>query len=329
MIIEIGLDLFACLKILAEKEYDQRVKTDLNTYGSLLQSKARAGSAGQGSAALKKGAGGAAPLDLKTVKPVGPDYKLDLSDGVKPQAPAAASSSTSGSLPSAPSLPSTPSIPDLPKDLPKADAKPKLEIPEEAKKIKDAEKVKDLKEVTKDKKAGTEKRPLIVFIKGLDMFSSPSKSERGYAGVGKMADAVEGSRIYGWDQHDEIIEEVNKIHKDYPVILVGHSLGGDTAVEVADKLDSLEQGFRKVDLLVTIDSVGFDNDIIPQNVKKHLNFFGEHDFFLNDDPHVARNHELTDVKNILSPYDHTELDDDKSIQFEIVTQITEAMHKRA
>jgi hypothetical protein len=76
-----------------------------------------------------------------------------------------------------------------------------------------------------------------------------------------------------------------------------------------------------------MDAVGFGNDIIPQNVRKHLNIFGETSLFLNDGPHVARRHEMTDVKNILSPLDHTDLDDDKSNQYEIVKLIQETLAK--
>lgn len=273
------------------------VKTDLTTYGSILQSQKRLPGA-EAKAASKTDPKIIDPKLLKSSPDSGPDYKLDIS---KPM-----------------SLPTAPSIPDLPGlDL----EKPKL--PEKKPDIKKPDEVSEVKV-----KEGTLKKPAIIFVKGLDVFSSPSNSERGYAGVGKMADAVEGSRIYGWDQHDDIIKEIKKRDINEPVILVGHSFGGDTAVEVADELDSLEHGFRKVDLLITIDAVGFDNDIIPQNVKNHLNVFGENDFFLNDGPHVARRHEMTKVKNILSQKDHTELDDDKEVQFEVVTMIKDALSKR-
>ena len=128
-------------------------------------------------------------------------------------------------------------------------------------------------------------------------------------------------------QQEDIIKEIKKVALNQPVILVGHSFGGDTAVDIANSLDSLEHGFRSVDLLITMDSVGFNNDIIPQNVKKHLNIFGETSLFLNDGPHVARRHDKTDVKNILSPLDHTDLDDDKGHQFEIVNLIQETLGK--
>jgi hypothetical protein len=275
------------------------VKTDVTTYGSLLQSQKRL--AGEPKLATKTDAKIIDPKLIQTKAPnTSPDYKVDIS---KPM-----------SLPTPPSLP----LPSL----------PTASLPDAPRPVEEKLEVKKPKEIPEIKvKEGTLKKPAIIFVKGLDVFSSPSNSERGYAGVGKMADAVEGARIYGWDQHDEIIEEIKKREQGQPIVLVGHSFGGDTAIEVADQLDSLEHGFRKVDLLVTIDAVGFDNDIIPQNVKKHLNVFGENDFFLNDGPHVARRHEMTNVKNILSPRDHTELDDDKEVQFEVVNLIKETLSK--
>lgn len=277
------------------------MKTDLTTLGSFAQSQAR--KLGPKEQAKVKDALGALGEKLLPKKDV--DYKVDLSS----KAPA-----PSVSAPSLPSIP-TPSLPkvevqDVVKD----------QVKEEAK-----EKVKDVAKV--EVKEGTLKKPVIIFIKGLDILSSPSKSESGYAGVGRIAESVKGSRIYGWDQKDEIIKEIKKVALNQPVILVGHSFGGDTAVDIANSLDSLEHGFRPVDLLITMDAVGFSNDIIPQNVRKHLNIFGETSLFLNDGPHVARRHDMTDVKNILSPLDHTDLDDDKGNQYEIVQLIQQTLGK--
>lgn len=243
------------------------------------------------------------------------DYKVELS-GARPT-PSPLSAMPDLPLPPLPSLPSAPTP-----SISKADT-PKLEgaVKEVAKE--------EVKIVKKEVKEGSLKKPLVVFIKGLDIFSSPLKSERGYAGVGKMAESVEGARIYGHDQKKEIIEEIKKTHRDYPVILVGHSFGGDTAVEITNELDSLEHNFRKIDLLVTMDAVGFGNKIIPQNVKEHLNIFGENDFLLNDGPHVGRRHEMTNVKNILSPLNHTDIDDDKEVQFEVMSLIQDTLVKNS
>lgn len=267
------------------------MKTDLTTYGPHLQSQKRLAGAVEGKKGQKL-AGAHLDPTRASKESSAPDYKVELS---KP-----------ASLPS----PIT-ALPDLPV------LRPEIKKPEKAPEIKKPE----IKE-------GTLNRPVVIFVKGMDVFSSPSNSEGGYAGVGRMAEAIEGSRIYGWDQGKEIIQEIKKVKKDQAVILVGHSFGGDTALEVADELDSLEHNFRKVDLLITIDAVGFENDIIPQNVVNHLNVFGESDSFLNDGPHVARRNEKTQVNNILSPLDHTELDDAKDLQFEIVNLIQETLTKR-
>jgi hypothetical protein len=282
------------------------VKTDLTTAGSFAQYKALRSETTSKNALPK-------PLAGKLPESSQPDYKVELSGPPKP----GSSSVPSVSLPSV----SVPSLPDLP-------------VPESVKDIA-KDKISDqateaTKEVTRPEvREGSVKKPLVVFIKGLDVFSSPLKSEGGYEGVGRIAESIEGSRIYGWDQKDEILNEIRKVNKNYPVVLVGHSLGGDTAIEIADELDSLKEGFRSVDLLITMDAIGFSHDIVPQNVKKHLNVFGENSLVLNDGPHVARREEKTWVRNILSPLDHTDIDDDREIQFEIVDLIQKALEEKA
>ena len=294
------------------------MKTDLTTPGSYAQSKAL--SKPVQDSAIKKGV--AKVLEGKDAKLAsGPDYKLDLS-GAKPS-----------SVPSLPSMPSMPSSAPSESSVPRAKIEPELVKDLESKIAKEAAKeeiksvaVKKTEELEEVKvKEGTVRKPAIIFIKGWDVFSSPSKSESGYAGMARIAESVDGAKVYGWSQKDEIIKEIKKVAANQPVVLVGHSFGGDTAVEVANELDSLENGFRSVDLLVTMDAIGYGNDIIPQNVKKHLNVFGETSMLLNDGPHVARLHEKTDVKNILSPLDHTDIDDDKAVQHEIVELIQKSL----
>lgn len=280
------------------------MKTDLNPYGSPYNL-----------ASPTPAKNGKAILPPGTKLPEGQklpakDYQVDLSEAAK-----------------APATPlSSPSLPSLP-DLPKLESVAKEEVKDQVK----SEATKEAKEVVKPEekaiKKGSLKNPAIVFVTGWQWMFSPSKSEGSYAGLERMADSIEGARLYGWDQKKEIIEHIENTHPEQPVILVGHSLGGDTAVEVANELDSLEKKFRKVDLLVTLDALGFKNDIIPQNVKEHLNVFGESSLFLNDGPHVARRHEKTNVANILSPLDHTELDDAKDVQFEIVGAIEKSLGK--
>ncbi len=183
------------------------------------------------------------------------------------------------------------------------------------------EPVKEL-EVLKQEKSNMHK-PATFFIGGFQMFSSGSD----YGGVKRMADSIKGAKYFEWDDTNAILEEIKKRDPNQPVILVGHSFGGDTAMKVAQKLNTLDYGFRKVDLLVTIDKVGSSKDIIPQNVTRNLNFFGEKNLFLNDGPHVARDVDMTEIINELRPEDHTDLDDSTEVQFKIVRSINDELAK--
>ncbi len=196
---------------------------------------------------------------------------------------------------------------------------PKPSLPEVVKEI-PKEKIKtEATEILKKEKKPLLQKPLIFFIKGLDISS-------GYGGLKEMGESVEGARVYGWDQYQEMRDEISKTDPKQPLVLVGHSLGADTAHEIAEDLDSVKGGFRKVDLLVMIDAFGADHDVISQNVKKHINVFSESGI-LSDGPHVARRFEKTDVQNILSPRDHSDLDDDKAIQYDILEAIQQSVKK--
>jgi hypothetical protein len=161
----------------------------------------------------------------------------------------------------------------------------------------------------------------IYFING--MYISALSSNQ--TGMKNLAESFEGARYYSWEDQTKILEHISKLKPQAPVVLVGHSLGGDAALEIAQKLNTLKNGFKKVDLLVTIDSFGLNNDIVPTNVKKNLNYFGEKDFFLNDAPNIARNKETTNVQNYLRPEHHTELDDSNHIQADITRGINEVL----
>ncbi len=163
-------------------------------------------------------------------------------------------------------------------------------------------------------------KPAIFFISGLDLVSSS-----GGDGLKDMAEAISGAEHFSWKQESEVLEEVLRRPKEQPVVLVGHSLGGDAVVNIANKLNSIEHGFRKVDLLTTLDSVGFDNDIIPSNVKKNLNFINDQDYFFNDGPNIARDSKKTEVLNVLKSNTHRNIDDQSDIQSEIISHVDEVI----
>jgi hypothetical protein len=233
------------------------------------------------------------------------------------------SSSSSSKSAGSPSLPK-PKTPDADYNVSLSD-KSKALAEDITKEVVKNEALDQVKEAVSDKadkiekiqpSKGTLKKPAIFFLGGMEIFGLSSEK---YGGVKKMAEAVEGSRFYGWNQQKEIINEIEKRDKSQPVILVGHSFGGDSAVEIANELNSLEKGFRKVDLLVTIDSIGVNNDIIPQNVKKNLNYISES--WLSDGPNIARDAKKTQIENYLRNDSHTELDDAVEVQSQILEEI--------
>ncbi len=173
------------------------------------------------------------------------------------------------------------------------------------------------------KKFGNVDKPGIFFISGFDWFGA-SSVKGNYDGIRDMAEAVEGAEHYSWDQKEEILQKIKERQPTQPILLVGHSFGGDTAVEIANELNSIENGFRSIDLLDTLDSVGFDNDLIPQNVRKNLNFVANGPYTLiNDGPNIAANYKRTDVDNFLRLEQHADLDDSTEIQIEILDAINE------
>ncbi len=165
------------------------------------------------------------------------------------------------------------------------------------------------------------KKPAVIFIEGFSMFGISNGD-----GITEMADNYPGAKKFNWTEHDQIMGEIKKHAPDQPVVLVGHSFGGDTAIEVANELNSAKNGFRAIDLLVSIDAVGMNKTIIPINVKSNLNFFGEGLIpFVHGDPTVARNTKYTDVTNELRTDMHSKMEDSPEVQFEIFRKINEVL----
>jgi hypothetical protein len=251
-----------------------------------------------------------------------PAYKLQLSEKSKQLKeqiqnqetikPDTSGNSSSGDLPT--------DIPDTPTpEVPKTDAK---ELLEKARKAKEA---KDLAKAAKAKaqEAKLKKTPAIFFIKAFEFVDTEIFAD----GMKSMAEATEGARYYAWDQKGEMIDQIKKRDKDQPVVLVGHGFGADTAVEIAQELNTIDNGFRKIDLLVTLNSSGFNNDFIPQNVVKNLNYITADNGWTDDGPNIALNYHRTEVENFLRPEGHDELDDSTDIQIEVVEAMNRVLKK--
>jgi hypothetical protein len=175
-------------------------------------------------------------------------------------------------------------------------------------------------EVRKISLPKTLNQPAVIFINGYDLSLFDTET-----GLDMMAESIPRSKVYKWDQQDEIIDRIKRTAIEQPVILVGQGMGGDTAVEVSSQLNSLEHGFRKVDMLITMDSIGFDNDIIPQNVTKNFNVISDNDLFFNDGPNIARNTKVTEVINELRPEDGADLSESSEVQFMVFDKLNGAL----
>ena len=163
--------------------------------------------------------------------------------------------------------------------------------------------------------------PGIIFVRGFSL--NPFEDIK--AGLGEMSGNIPHSEVYKWDNKEEIIEAVKSRPHGQPIILVGHGMGGDTVVDVANELNRVDHGFRTVDLLVTLDSIGMDNDIIPQNVKENFNLISDQDNFFNDGPNVARKKEMTLVTNELRAENHNQLETEPEVQFLVYEKINQTL----
>ncbi|MGB0453291.1 MAG: hypothetical protein ACPGJV_06215 [Bacteriovoracaceae bacterium] len=185
----------------------------------------------------------------------------------------------------------------------------------ELEKTNEAEKTNKVKKRTK-----LSDKPMVFVFKGFELFSNAEND-----GLQQLSDHVKGSKVFNWSDEDIAFEEIKKHSLSAPLVLIGHSLGGDTAVNISQRLNNLENGYRKVDLLVTLDSVGLNNDIVPTNVNTNLNFISDEGGIFNDGPNIARDTEETDVTNFLRPEDHQEIDNSNPIQKKIYDSVAEVL----
>ena len=207
----------------------------------------------------------------------------------------------------------------------KKDVRDKVTLSEKSKELKESLTSAEKALKIHSKKFGKMEKPGIYFMSGFDWLGA-SSIKGNYDGIRDMADAIEGAKHYSWTEQDEIIEDIKKRRPDQPIVLVGHSFGGDSVVEIAQRLNTIDNGFRKIDLMITLDSVGADNDFIPQNVKKNINFLAQGPYnFLNDGPNIALNYKRTAVANYLRPEEHADLDDSTDIQIQVLEEIEKTL----
>jgi len=164
-------------------------------------------------------------------------------------------------------------------------------------------------------------KPVVFFVKGFEI--NPFADD--FNSVAAMASSIPGSKVFNWSEGDEVVKAIKEHAPDQPVILVGEGMGSDTLVDVTNRLNTAEGNFRNVDLLVTLNSVGTDNDIISNNVKRNINFISDEDSLFNDGPNIARDKTSTVVTNELRYEGPSELGESSDIQFTIFQYINETL----
>ena len=265
---------------------------------------------------------GNSKVPTPATKAVDETQKSEITDQAKNLKAADEAKAPEATTPNAP----TPELPDAPSMLDKAGSVAKAIAKAPVMPIIVPSKTKKLEEKIADKNPEPvhfSKKPAVIFVQGFSLFGISNGD-----GISDMADNYPGAKKFSWEEHEKIMAEIKKHAPDQPVVLVGHSFGGDTAIEVASELNSVKNGFRAVDLLVSIDAVGMNKSIIPINVKSNLNFFTEGIVpFLHGDPTVARNTKYTEVTNELRHELHSKMDDSSEVQFEIFNKINQVLGK--
>ncbi|WP_018391014.1 alpha/beta hydrolase [Ancylobacter sp. FA202] len=134
-----------------------------------------------------------------------------------------------------------------------------------------------------------------VFSLGLDDLAKQLKAQ-GYH-----------TELYGWDEAQHVIDLIRRRDQqghEGPTILIGHSLGANAVITVAEGLNKRSIA---VDLAVTFDAT--DPDPVPQNVAILINFWADDGFGV---PVTAVRGYTGDLQNIdLSDepgIDHTSID---------------------
>lgn len=142
--------------------------------------------------------------------------------------------------------------------------------------------------------------------------SSGGKSDcHGWGGIGdlatdaEIATSIPGKEVlrkHNWQKSFvKMIQKAVKNDPTEPVVIVGHSWGGDSAIEIAKKLK--KKGIC-VDLLIQIDSVGWGDSKLPSNVRQGLNLY-------QTDDRPRGEHPVRGSLNIrLDDSSHTDIDND-------------------
>jgi len=131
-------------------------------------------------------------------------------------------------------------------------------------------------------------------------------------------------QIFKHYQDKKVINEISKVHESdptEPIVIAGHSMGGASAIRIAEELGRKDIA---VDKLIQMDSVDFFQGprMLPSNVRRGINFYQRDNLpFGVKNIEGAFNMQITNTK-------HTTIDQNPTVVNAIKGSIIEAHSKR-
>jgi hypothetical protein len=140
--------------------------------------------------------------------------------------------------------------------------------------------------------------------------------------AGKLRAQGYDPQIYGWDQWGSIASEIlanNRAGETSQIILIGHSLGSDSTIQVAS---AVRQANIPIDLIVTFDIT--QPLRVPGNVLRFVNFFQYNGFGQQAVPGYGFTGELQNI-NLTSDTSigHGNIDEIPRLQQAVVDKVLE------
>ena len=134
------------------------------------------------------------------------------------------------------------------------------------------------------------------------------------------------SRVFGFFEQRAAFDYIRQHNDLSTLVLIGHSLGGDSVIELADTL--LRPAGASVDLAIQIDSVGIGDEVLSQNVARGINYFQRSTgFFEPQGATFVRGSENLNVELLFNDptITHTSIDNDFRLHDVIVQNIRNAL----
>ncbi|MES1154976.1 MAG: alpha/beta hydrolase [Pseudorhodoplanes sp.] len=136
----------------------------------------------------------------------------------------------------------------------------------------------------------------------------------------RLRDAGYNPRIFPWDQWGEIASDIldnSRAGDTGQIILIGHSLGSDSTIQVAN---AVQQANIPIDLIVTFDIT--QPLQVPRNVQRFINFFQHNGFGTEAVPGYGFSGELQNI-NLTSDKSigHGNIDEIPQLQQLVVQKI--------